>query len=152
MISYGLKYILWGKRGLNTSSNTQWKEREVGRGEASCADRMSEELCSPLKQTLALSVKITATPVCNVLPYRKHSKWNRVSELWMQTAEKHKQAIKSSYKNIYKQYIWTLAYWMLFITVIKKSLWDLKNSLILKGKENDTLYLKPLLTVPFQEG
>lgn len=81
MITYELKYIIRGKKGLNASSNTQWKEREVGRGETICADRMSGELCSPLKQTLALSVKITATPVCNVLPYRKHSKRNRVSEL-----------------------------------------------------------------------
>lgn len=76
MISWGLKDkdILKGKKGLNASNNTQWKEREVGRGETSCADWMSEKICSPLKQTLALYVKITATPVCNVLPYRKHSK------------------------------------------------------------------------------
>ena len=110
MISYRLKDILtknqtkpkqnkkkWER--LNTSSNSQWKEREIVGAENSCADRPSEEFGCPLKQMLILFVKTTATLLMMLFPIGS-TQSETVSELWMQTAEKHKQAIKSSYKNM----------------------------------------------------
>lgn len=38
------------------------------RGETSCTERLSEELCRHLKQTLAPPVKITATPFAMSFP------------------------------------------------------------------------------------